>query len=54
MDNIIERELSYLTKRISKLEEDVDTLQCRTIVLWGTCIVLTSVLTATFMYVFIL
>lgn len=47
-------ELYYLKRKIEKLEEDIDILQCRTRVLWGTCIVLTSVLTATFMHVFIL
>lgn len=47
-------ELQYLKDEINTLKENVDILQCRTRVLWGTCIVLTSILTATFMHVFIL
>lgn len=43
-----------LETRIEELEEELDIVRCRQNVLWGTCIVLTSISTAMFMHMFIL
>ena len=50
----MKNEYERLNQEIRELNEEVNTLQCKTNILWVTCIILTSLLTAIFMHVFIL
>lgn len=47
-------EYNNLEYQIKNLEEEISILRGRQNALWGVCIVLTSIITAMFMYMFIL
>ena len=50
----MEKEYEKMEYQIKNLKEEISILKGRQNVLWGVCIVLTSIVTALFMHIFIL